>query len=119
MGFREHLEEICARVDGSLLCSVMGYDGIAVETVEQRPDGLDVAALLVEYTQVVNQVRQAASVLQSGKIEELVVSTDKLTAFSRPLTADYFLVLALGPDGNWGKARFVMRTTAPKVQAEF
>jgi hypothetical protein len=28
-------------------------------------------------------------------------------------------LLALTPEGNWGKARYLMRVTAPKVQAEF
>ncbi len=123
MAFREHLERICSSVDGAMVCSVMGFDGIAIDTVERQPadlpEALDVQALLVEYTTLLNQVRSAAGVLQSGEVQELVISTDRLTALSRPLTPEYFLLLALGPDGNWGKARFVLRTTAPEVRAEF
>lgn len=119
MAFREHLEQICGAVDGAVVCSVMGFDGIAIDTVERQSADLDVTALLVEYTTLLNQVRGAAGVLQSGEVEEMVISTSRLTALSRPLTSEYFLLLALGPDGNWGKARFVMRTTAPKVRAEF
>jgi predicted regulator of Ras-like GTPase activity (Roadblock/LC7/MglB family) len=120
MAFREHLERICSAVDGTVAASVMGFDGIAVDTFERSSDpSVDVSTMLVEYANILNQVRTAAGVLQSGSVRELIISTDKLTTISRPLTPDYFLVLALAPDANWGKARFMMRITAPEVQAEF
>ena len=119
MAFRDHLESICSAVDGAVICSVMGFDGIAIDTVERSDLGLDLPALLVEYTTLINQVRSAAGVLQSGQVEELVISTERLTTLARPLNPDYFLLLALLPQGNWGKARYTMRITAPKVQAEF
>ena len=36
----------------------------------------------------------------------------------RMVTQEYFLVLALKPEGNYGKGRYVLRITAPKVKAE-
>jgi predicted regulator of Ras-like GTPase activity (Roadblock/LC7/MglB family) len=120
MAFREYLQEICAAVDGAVVCSVMGFDGIAIDTFESRPSpDLDIPVLLVEYTTILNQVRAAADVLQSGQVRELVVSTDKLTAISRPLSPEYFLVLAIAQEANWGKARYMMRIVAPRVAAEF
>jgi predicted regulator of Ras-like GTPase activity (Roadblock/LC7/MglB family) len=119
MGFREHLQDICEGVEGAVACSVMGFDGISIDTHEVSAGDLDVPSLLVEYTTLLNQVRSAAEVLQSGSVRELVVATDRLTALSRPLNSEYYLLLALTPDGNWGKARYLMRVTAPKVQAEF
>ncbi len=119
MAFRDHLERICGEVEGSVACSVIGFDGIAIDTYESRAEGFDIPTLLVEYTTILNQVRAAASVLQSGQVRELVISTDKLTAMSRPLTPDYFVVLALSPDSNWGKARYMLRVTAPTLQREF
>ncbi len=118
MAFKDHLEAICSSVEGAILSSVMGYDGIAVETTEQGAPGLDVPSLLVEYTALLGQVRSAATVLQSGSVEELVLSTERLTVFSRPLTADYFLLVALAPGANWGKARYLMRITAPRLRSE-
>ena len=32
MGFREHLEGVVSSVSGSVACSLMGFDGIAVDT---------------------------------------------------------------------------------------
>ena len=36
----------------------------------------------------------------------------------RMLSDTYFLALALAPDGNFGKGRYLMRTAAPKLLAE-
>jgi predicted regulator of Ras-like GTPase activity (Roadblock/LC7/MglB family) len=119
MGFREHLQDICAGVDGAVACSVMGFDGIAIDTHQAAAGDLDVPTLLVEYTTLLNQVRTAAGVLQSGGVKELVVATDHLTTLARPLNPEYYLLLAMTPEGNWGRARYLMRITAAKVQAEF
>jgi len=43
------------------------------------------------------QVRQAAEALQMGKANEVSIRTEKLVAVARPLTPDYFVVLALAP----------------------
>jgi predicted regulator of Ras-like GTPase activity (Roadblock/LC7/MglB family) len=119
MEFREHLEKICASVDGAVAASVMGFDGIAIDTYENAgADGIDLSSLLVEYANILSQVRSAAGVLQTGGVRELIISTDKLATFSRPLGPDYFLILALVPDGNWGKARYVLRVSAPGVIQE-
>jgi hypothetical protein len=107
MGFREHLQEVCERVDGAIACSLMGVDGIEVDTHLVAGDDLDVKSLLVEYSGVLRSAREAAE-----------VSTERLTAVARLISPEYFMVVALKPDGNQGKARFVLRVTAPKVRAE-
>ena len=44
MGFRETLQDICKKVDGALAASVMGYDGIAIDSHEVDPSTLWLAA---------------------------------------------------------------------------
>jgi predicted regulator of Ras-like GTPase activity (Roadblock/LC7/MglB family) len=120
MGFREHLEKICSSIDGAIAASVMGFDGISVDTVERaEAEGLDLNSLLVEYANILSQVRSAAGMLQTGGVQELMVSTEKLSTLARPLTPEYFLVVALTPEANVGKARFILRVTAPEVAREF
>jgi hypothetical protein len=36
----------------------------------------------------------------------------------RMVSPEYFLVLALKPEGNYGKGRYVLRLTAPKLLSE-
>lgn len=117
MGFREHLEEVC-KTEGSIAASVMGFDGIAVDTVTPAESDLDLNSLLVEYTGILGQVRNAAEVLQTGPVREVAIGTERLTALIRPINAEYFLVLALRPEGNFGKGRYLLRVTAPLLQGE-
>ncbi len=118
MSFREHLEEVCRGVDGAVACSLMGVDGIEVETHLQDGPELDVKSLLVEYSGVLRSAREAALAHEAGGVDELAISTDKLQAVVRSVTPEYFMVVALLPGANVGKARYLLRITAPKLKAE-
>lgn len=116
MSFREDLEGICGRVEGAFAASVMGFDGIPIETVEPRaPEGLEIQTLLIEYSGMLGQVRQAAEALQMGKASEVSVRTERMIAVARLLTPDYFLVVALDPGGNVGRARYELRVAGSKM----
>lgn len=119
MSFLTHLESVTNQVEGALACSVMGFDGIAVET-HQRADAadLELSAAWVEYANVLGQLKGAAEVLKTGAVTEVSVNTDRVITLMRLVSPDYFLVLALKADGNYGKARYVLRITAPRVRAE-
>jgi predicted regulator of Ras-like GTPase activity (Roadblock/LC7/MglB family) len=118
MSFRAHLEEVCRSVDGAVACSLMGVDGIEVDSHVQDGAEVDVKSLLVEYSGVLRSAREAADAHEAGGIAELAISTDKLMAVARIVSPEYFMVLALTPDGNVGKARYLLRITAPKLRAE-
>ncbi len=123
MSFLQHLESIVGQVDGAIACSVMGFDGIAVET-HQAPAAaaqtasLELTTAWVEYANILNQLKAAAETLKTGSIAEVSVNSDHLITLMRMVTPEYFLVLGLKPTGNYGKARYVLRITAPKVKNE-
>jgi predicted regulator of Ras-like GTPase activity (Roadblock/LC7/MglB family) len=119
MSFLAHLENIVSQVDGALACSVMGFDGIAVEThqVDAAQD-LELQSAWIEYSNILSQLKSAAEVLKTGSVSEVSINTDRMLTLMRLVSPEYFLVLALRPEGNYGKARYVMRLTAPKVKAE-
>src|SRR5437016_13738083 len=119
MGFKEDLQQICGKVPGSFAASVMGFDGIPIETHEAKPpDGIELQTLLVEYSSIISQVRTAAETLQMGKASEVSIRTEKLVAVARTLTSDYFLMLTLSPEGNVGRARYELRVAGPKLAAQ-
>lgn len=119
MSFRAHLESVVNQVDGALACSVMGFDGISVETY-QKDDAaeLELGGAWVEYANLLTQLKNAAEVLKTGTVTELSVNSDKVLTLIRMVSPEYFLVLALRAEGNYGKGRYVLRVTAPKVRAE-
>ena len=119
MGFREQLEGICERVEGTFAASLMGFDGIAIDTVQPvAPEGIELQTLLIEYSGIISSIKNSAEQLQMGAATEVSIRTDKLVAIARLLTPDYFMVVAMAPDGNVGRARYELRVTGPKVVLE-
>jgi predicted regulator of Ras-like GTPase activity (Roadblock/LC7/MglB family) len=119
MGFREHLQEVVRSVDGAVACSLMGADGIEVDThLTEDQRGVDLRTLLIEYSSLFRLAREAAETHQAGEVSELCIQTDKILTVARLVTPEYFMVAALRPDGNFGKARYMLRVTAPRLRAE-
>jgi predicted regulator of Ras-like GTPase activity (Roadblock/LC7/MglB family) len=118
MGFREHLEEICQKVEGAVACSLMGSDGIEVDTHMAEGGEVDFRTLLVEYSGLLRNARDAAEASAAGGVAEVSLLTEKMTVVARVVSPEYFMVVALQPDGNFGKARYYLRVTAPKLLAE-
>lgn len=121
MAFAQTLEKIVSTVDGAIACSVMGFDGIAVETHQGKPetaDELDLQAAWVEFSNVLSQLKATAETLKTGKVAELSVNTEKVITLMRMVTPEYFVVLALLPSGNYGKARYSLRIHAPQLASE-
>jgi predicted regulator of Ras-like GTPase activity (Roadblock/LC7/MglB family) len=118
MGFREHLQEVCRKVEGAVACSLMGVDGIEVDTHINEGAEIDFRTLLVEYSGILHNAREAAETNQAGAVAEISISTDVLVAVARVVSPEYFMIVALKPDGNFGKARYYLRVTAPKLLAE-
>jgi predicted regulator of Ras-like GTPase activity (Roadblock/LC7/MglB family) len=118
--FKELLESIIERTEGSLGALIMGTDGIAVEKVlgEAGVDAnLDVAA--AEFTSLVRNAQRAGVDTGLGGLRELVISLETAVLVMRVLSRDYFVVLALGSQGNLGRARFELRKAELKLAKEF
>lgn len=114
--FRNALEEVVNKVDGSMAALLMGFDGIAVE--QYAPDGYDIETLGMEFSVVLNDARKASLALEAGQTDEVAFRAEKVTTVVRVLNDEYFIALALKPEGNLGKGRFMLRLAAPKVAAE-
>lgn len=118
--FRKPLEEIMERTDGCIGALIMGTDGIAVEKVlapEGHDANLDVAA--AEFTSLVRSAQRTCGDSGLGALRELVVSCEEATIVMRLLNRDYFMVLALRPDGNLGRSRFELRKAELELAKEF
>jgi predicted regulator of Ras-like GTPase activity (Roadblock/LC7/MglB family) len=53
-----------------------------------------------------------------GQTNEITVRTDKLVILVQVLSDEYFIAYAVRPDASSGKARYLMRLTAPQIRAE-
>jgi predicted regulator of Ras-like GTPase activity (Roadblock/LC7/MglB family) len=116
--FRESLQKLVERVDGGVAGILMGFDGISVESYTRPDHGTDIQTVGMELAHVIGQVRRAAELLEIGKLSEVTVRADSLVVLVYALNEEYFLAFAIAPNGNFGKARYVLRLLVPQIQAE-
>jgi len=116
--FRELLKKIVDGCEGGLAGLLMGYDGIAVDSYLSEGAQSDIQSVGMEFSVILTQARNAVSLLGGGALREVAFKSEKMTVIVRLLNDEYFLALALEPDGNYGKGRYLLRSTAASILAE-
>ena len=130
MSFANVLRTIVDDCGGGIGAALMGSDGIPIDQVEARElpvsfDGDtasladDVAALGVEFGRILDEARKAADSLGGGGVEEACLRMARFWVLLRTVDPETFLVLVLAPDGNLGKARYLMRRQLHAIRQEF
>jgi predicted regulator of Ras-like GTPase activity (Roadblock/LC7/MglB family) len=117
--FKDTLREIVDKTEGALAGILMDSSGIALETYAKDEASFDINNVAVEFGVVLGSIKKAAEMLEAGAAQEIAINTDKLVTIIRLLGDTYFLALTMTPGGNFGKGRYLMRTAAPKLMAEF
>ena len=117
--FRDTLQKMVNRLDGGVAGILMGFDGIAVEHYSREgQEGVDIQTVGMELAHAVTQMRKAIEQLDLGQAAEITIRTDKLVILTYVLSEEYFVACAVRPDSSFGKARYVMRLTAPQIRAD-
>ncbi len=106
--FLDQLSRISNRIEGAVALSLVAKDGIPVESFSSDPD-LDLDVLAAELVAQARSISENHRELDVGEVQQLAVMTDRLTLMVSSVAADYYLLLVLGPEGNYGKARFELR----------
>lgn len=112
--FAELLKDLVDHTEGGVASLLMGYDGIPVAHYVRPDAGLDVENVGMEFSVILKDIRKAAEMLSAGGAREVSVQAERLGTVIRLLNDEYFVAVALEPAGNHGKARFLLRTLAPK-----
>ena len=120
---RTPLVQICEGIDGVLAATVMGFDGLPVDTYQPKNGNagghttqVDVPALMVEYSSMLGQIQRSAQMFSAGGLEELAITSENLRTVIRPLSEDYFVAIAMTRGANMGRGRYLLRLHAPKLQ---
>jgi len=116
--FKDELRALVDGSDGGLASLIMDSSGIALESYARDGAPFDIDMIGIEFSVVVNSIKRATEMLEAGVAREVAVNTEKMTTIIRMLSDEYFLTLTLRPDGNLGKARYLMRTAAPRLLAD-
>ena len=118
MAFDVILKSIVDGMKGSLGCTLMGVDGIAIQ--EYKPEGAecDIETLGIEYGKITGEIKSASAVLNLGDVEEVMVTFKGTKVILRLVTEEYFLAHILGPGANFGKARYLLKKAARQALKE-
>jgi predicted regulator of Ras-like GTPase activity (Roadblock/LC7/MglB family) len=116
--FKDALKEIVDNSDRAIGALIMDASGIALESYANDAAKVDITMVGVEFSVVLGSARRAASMLEAGSTDEMLVETQNFTAVFRCLGDNYFVALALEPHAHVGKGRYALRLAAPKIAAE-
>jgi predicted regulator of Ras-like GTPase activity (Roadblock/LC7/MglB family) len=118
MPFSDILKEVVNGTEGAVGALIVGLDGIPVDEYSVSKE-LDIQAITVEYSALLRELEKGSQSAQMGVTREVAVVADKAVIMFRRLNEEYFFVLILRPEGNFGKGRFLLRMSAPKLIKEF
>jgi len=112
--FKEAIRDVVEGTDGAVAGILMDFEGIPVETYA-KGQSIDINAVGAEYSVILKSIQRATESLEAGGPREVAIQSEKGTTIIRILNEEYFIALALLPDGNLGKGRYLLRTAAPKL----
>ena len=106
--FLERLSRISNSIDGALALSLVGKDGMPVESVSSDPD-VDIEVLAAELVAQVKAISDQQRELAVGEVQHFAVTTDIRTLMVTKVADGFYLLLVLDKDGSYGRARFELR----------
>lgn len=123
MSFEQILQTIVDDCGGGRGAALMGLDGIAIAQVSATgeagdPLGGDVTSAGIEFGRILGDMTKASDALGTGSLKEAVISLDQTTLIFETVDEDLIVVVAIRPDGNLGKARYLIRRSLVGIRAE-
>ncbi len=101
------LSNLVSNVDGANGAAIGGMDGLLVEQFCSEAK-LDLSNIVAEHANLLRNASVAySSSLEAGEVSEVLIISQKLIGYTKQITKDFFLTLALEPNGNIGKARLM------------
>jgi len=120
LSFSDTLGALATRIEGAVAAIILGIDGIPIERfIPAIEPGLDLEMIATELTTLLRRGMHTATDAALGDLREMIITTDRLTILLRPITQDYFLMLAVIPGGNVGRARYELRKAQLVLEEEF
>lgn len=116
MSYKESLKFLTENVGGGLAAIIMGYDGIPIDEYLVDSTQFDLQLLTLEYANLLRDIRRTVDLLENGAMEEVSIATDRLRVIVRVINDDFFLILVITADGNFGKGRYLLSREALKLK---
>lgn len=114
--FRQVLSGIQQRVGGTVAISLMGLDGIAIDSV--CTVDLPLEAIGAEFGSFMKSVRMSNTELNTGEVEQFSLVTDKYITLLSAMSSEYFILMILSRDGDYGRARYELKKAKFQLEDE-
>jgi predicted regulator of Ras-like GTPase activity (Roadblock/LC7/MglB family) len=122
MSFATILRTLVSEAGGTIAALLIGRDGVPIEQVEAArlpaEESERIASAGAELGRIFEEIRKAADSFGGGQPHETVVRLDRFWLLLRPVDEDTHLLLVVAPEGNVGKARFLMRRHLAALRAQ-
>ncbi len=118
MPFHGILKELVDGATGGVAATLMGTDGLAVQSYPTENYPCDIESIGVECGGAVEELKKASEALRLGAVEEVVIATDTSTLLLRLVVPEYYIAIVLEPGAGAGHARYRARIAAGKVKSE-
>ena len=115
--FQDSLRRIAERVEGTRAVSLLGLDGIAIDSYVSA-EGLPMDSLAAETGALVKAAHASRALTDHGAVNEITVASGRSASILCRVTEEYYLLLLLARDGNFGRGRFELRKAALVLEKE-
>jgi predicted regulator of Ras-like GTPase activity (Roadblock/LC7/MglB family) len=117
------LAEFMSAGSGILGVALMDGDGIPIaETTQPEAEALlpkgDMSTLAVEFERVLGEAEKAAGAVSGGPLRETQISMARFSLIFTRVADGLTLVVVLEPNGNPGKARYLIRRKILDIREE-
>jgi len=109
--FEERLAGLADRVEGTLAVSLVGRDGLVVQSVT-RGEHPDLELLAAEIPERIRVLDRQVPELESAAMRQLTVVSDRYTIMLNAMSDNYFMLLVLRESARLGRARYELRRSA-------
>jgi predicted regulator of Ras-like GTPase activity (Roadblock/LC7/MglB family) len=115
--FQDTLRRIAERVEGAKAVSLVGVDGIPIDSYGSM-EGLSIESLAAELGAFIKSSQNPNSSIYSEPVQQLALVTATSSAILSRVTEEYYLLLLLSRDGNFGRGRFELSKAALALEKE-
>lgn len=117
MNFNDSLTKTLNAVPGALALSLVGYDGIGIESVV-RESRVDMDNLSAELTTFIRNLSTAHADLKLGQLQQVALLSPEYVSILSAVTGEYYLLCVMERSGLFGKARYEMKKLAWRLEGE-
>lgn len=115
--FRDRLRRIVETVEGAQAVSIVGLDGIPVESFIAA-QGISIEEVAAEMGAFIRRIEGPGAGTDAGRIGELVVVAERAVTLLSRITPEYYLLLLLSGEGNLGRGRWELKKAALTLRGE-